>query len=73
MNQITYSADLSEVTIFWATGEYTLPLTGADAIALIHAIDTLNDHRKQQLIDVQQFIDPHANAEKVLYGSESIF
>lgn len=73
MNQITYSSDLNEVTIFWATGDCELHLVKADAIALIHAIDTLNDHRKQQLIDVQQFIDPHANAEKVLYGSESLF
>lgn len=73
INQITYNTDLSSVSIFWATGEFVLHLTGADAIALIHAIDTLNDHRNDRLIDVQQFVDPFANAEKVLYGSESLF
>lgn len=62
VNQITYSSDLSEVTVFWATGDCELYLVGKDAIALIHAIDTLNDHRKQQLIDVQQFIDPFVDA-----------
>ncbi len=33
VNQITYSFDLSEVTIFWATGDCELHLVKGDAIA----------------------------------------